>query len=384
MISSIFSDETISTPAMVYETSLIHQKLAVVEAIQQRVQFNLIYSIKSASFSELLKFTEPHTQGFSTSSWFETKWVREIFGTEMPVHFTSPGLSEKEIGFISREADSISFNSWSQYQRLHEHVHENCRIQIRLNPETKFSLDERYDPCRTHSKLGVTLSELKNNLRQDTKALKNINGIHIHNNCESRNSEQLFETVEHVVTELEDYISNFDYMNLGGGYLFDKEQDLTGLEKAVNYLKSSFDLNIFFEPGKALVGEAGSLVASVIDLFESDGLMVAVLNTTVNHLPEIFEYQRKPLISNSKEDGEHKYRLAGCSCLSGDIFGDYCFDEALELGSRIVIKNVGAYMFVKANMFNGIKLPDVYLADLSGNANLIKTHDYDHYRKKLG
>lgn len=383
-VCPIFSDKLCSTPALVYDASVIHQKLSIINDLQKRVQFDLIYSIKSASFSALLKFIEPNVQGFSTSSWYESKWVREIFGTQIPVHYTSPGISENEIGEISEEANFISFNSWSQYQRFKSLVDEQCQIQIRINPKTDFSLDERYDPCRTHSKLGVSLSEFNQYLLEDIDALNNINGIHIHNNCESRNSGQLFDTVKQVVNELNNHMQKFNYINLGGGYLFDQQQDLAGLEKAVKFLKSNFELDVFFEPGKALVGEAGYLVASVIDLFESDGLMVAVLDTTVNHLPEIFEYQRKPLILNTSETGEYKYRLAGCSCLSGDIFGDYCFEEALQLGSRIVIRNVGAYMFVKANMFNGIKLPDVYLTDMEGNANLIKTHDYDHYRKKLG
>ena len=66
---------------------------------------------------------------------------------------------------------------------------------------------------------------------------------------------------------------------------------------------------------------------------------------------------------NSHDRSNHKYHIVGCSCLSGDLFGEYYFVEPLSIGSHIIFENVGAYMQVKANMFNGINLPSVYLLE---------------------
>ncbi|MEJ2095372.1 MAG: carboxynorspermidine decarboxylase, partial [Gammaproteobacteria bacterium] len=104
---------------------------------------------------------------------------------------------------------------------------------------------------------------------------------------------------------------------------------------------------------------------------------------SVNHLPEIFEYQYRPTVLQESTQGKHGYRLAGASCLSGDLFGDYYFDHELTIGSRVIIANVGAYMLVKASMFNGINLPAVYSLDVSGRLRSRKVYEYSHYRERL-
>ena len=165
---SLVSDPAIDTPALIYNIPVIEEKLSHIKAIQARNWFELSYSIKSASFGKMLQTIAPHVQGFSSSSWFETKWLRSLVGKEPSIHFTSPGLQEKELKLISGEADSISFNSWSQFQNLHASMDADCRALIRVNPKTNFALDERYDPCRQHSKLGVSLQELAYRLKQET------------------------------------------------------------------------------------------------------------------------------------------------------------------------------------------------------------------------
>jgi Diaminopimelate decarboxylase len=80
--------------------------------------------------------------------------------------------------------------------------------------------------------------------------------------------------------------------------------------------------------------------------------------------------------------GKYTYQLAGASCLSGDLFGDYNFAQPLEINSRVVFTDAGAYTIVKANMFNGINLPRVYLLDQMGNLELLKQYDYSHYRDR--
>ncbi len=383
MKSSDIYNQEYSTPALVYDTSVIHERLSLLNAAQKKSSFNLLYSIKSASFSQLLEFILPYTQGFSASSCFESRYARELLGADRIIYYTSPSLNKKELSVIDPCVQYMSFNSWQQFERMSPLLGERNSFELRINPHTRFHLDERYDPCRQFSKLGVSISSLKNKLDQNTKLLESVKGLHIHNNCGSRNFEELYETVRQITNTLDGHFDQFNSINLGGGYLFEDENELTELIKTVDYLNSNFDLEIYFEPGKAIVNDAGSMVSTVIDLFDSDGKDIAVLDTTVNHLPEIFEYQRKPKILNTQNDEQYQYRLAGCSCLSGDIFGDYYFSTPLEIGSRVVIESVGAYMFVKANMFNGINMPSVYLYDQEKGSGLIKSHTYEDYQHRL-
>jgi carboxynorspermidine decarboxylase len=76
--------------------------------------------------------------------------------------------------------------------------------------------------------------------------------------------------------------------------------------------------------------------------------------------------------------------LAGCSCLAGDLFGVYSFDEPLDIGSRVVFRNAGAYSIVKANMFNGINLPNIYLLKEKGELVLVKQFTYEDFASRCG
>jgi carboxynorspermidine decarboxylase len=173
------------------------------------------------------------------------------------------------------------------------------------------------------------------------------------------------------------------WFNLGGGYLIDSGNDFLPLVDTIRWLQDNFSVDVYFEPGKAVTGNAGYLIASVIDLFHSGGEQIAILDTSINHLPEVFEYQYQPKVMYSHDITDYKYHLAGSSCLSGDLFGEYCFEDPLELGSLVVFENVGAYMQVKANMFNGINLPSIYLLDENSNFRLLKEYDYNSFRDRL-
>jgi carboxynorspermidine decarboxylase len=59
-------------------------------------------------------------------------------------------------------------------------------------------------------------------------------------------------------------------------------------------------------------------------------------------------------------DGAYSYLLAGATCLAGDLFGEHSFRKPLDIGSKVIFQSVGGYSLVKANMFNGVNLPNIY------------------------
>ena len=99
---------------------------------------------------------------------------------------------------------------------------------------------------------------------------------------------------------------------------------------------------------------------------------MAVLDTTVNHMPEVFEYVFEPDVAGHSEEAPYSYILAGSSCLAGDIFGEYAFSDELTIGDRVIFENVGAYTIAKAHMFNGIDLPAIYSLTPKGDLVLRK------------
>ncbi|MBS4051186.1 MAG: carboxynorspermidine decarboxylase, partial [Methylomonas sp.] len=112
-----------------------------------------------------------------------------------------------------------------------------------------------------------------------------------------------------------------------------------------------------------------------------DGKTVLVLDSSVNHHPEIFEYRRRPLLLDEDIQGGRAAILAGSTCLAGDIFGEYRFDNIPAVGDKLVFADVGAYSLIKAQRFNGYALPAVYLKQ-NDECGLLKQDDYAEYSRQ--
>ncbi len=382
MSLAILSDKSFKTPAYIYDETSISSVLERFDEINSGKNFQLLYSIKAVSTAALLERIAPHVAGFSCSSLFECMLAKEILNQGQHVHITTPGMSTDNIAAIATNCDFISFNSLQQFLGLSPKVNEKVSCGIRINPELSFVEDPRYDPCCDHSKLGVPVNVLKQSLQTHHSGFTRLEGLHVHNNCESNDFNDLKNTIDKLDELISHSLPRLKWLNLGGGYYLDHDNQSLLIELMTD-LTSRYGLQLLFEPGKGIVGKAGYLASRVIDLFESNGRQVAVLDTTINHLPEVFEYQYQPTLQESNESGSFTYRIVGCSCLSGDLFGDYQFDQELEIGSKLTFENIGAYMLVKANMFNGINLPAVYLFNKRKQLELLKEFDYKSFRSRM-
>lgn len=373
--------DIIQTPSFVYDEQIIIQTLEALKEFGIKSDCRVIFSMKSFAVPDALFLIARYLNGFSVSSFFEAKLAREVVGTSGNVHMVTPGYKPNEIDDIVEIADYISFNSLSQWERFSERVSQQASCGLRINPQLSFVEDKRYNPCRKHSKLGVPLTQLQKALTMNKELYQEIQGVHFHTNSGSETYGPLLATVKHLDRQIPKLLSSVSWINLGGGYLFGNAADLY---EAIRIPKDKYNLDVFIEPGQGVVEEAGYIVSSVIDIFESEGKNIAVIDTTVNHMPEVFEYQYKPEIMQEAPDGLHEYILAGSTCLAGDVFGTYKFAEPLDIDSRIVFKYMGAYTLVKAHMFNGVNLPSIYAYTQDGRLELKKEFGYEDYISRCG
>lgn len=374
----------IQTPAFVYDENNILKNLGILSKVRDKSHCKVFFPLKTFSIADGLDLIASCVDGFSVSSLFEARLARQTLGDSKIVHITTPGFRPDEISDIAELCNYISFNSPGQLRRFYYRVKNQANCGLRINPQLSFIDDDRYNPCKKYSKLGTPLDQFCKSCQEDSEFLKKINGILFHTNCESENIKQLVKTIKHINSLRPELFTKIKWINLGGGYLFNNEEDLFPLIEIIKFLKNKHKIDIFFEPGKAVAGEAGYIVSTVLDIFNSDGKDIAVVDTTVNHMPEVFEYQYKPDITQESADGKYKYILAGATCLAGDLFGTYRFNRPLALGSRITFKAMGAYTLVKANMFNGINLPTIYAHTQNGKIELKKEFNYEYFLSKCG
>jgi carboxynorspermidine decarboxylase len=371
----------VATPAFVYDLAVTDAAIDRLRRLADAATARLLYSIKACAVPPLLQAIGKRVDGFSVSSWFESRLARSIVADKAAVHLTSPGLGKAEMRGAGAHVSHVSFNSLGQWQRLRTVTPPSVSVGLRVNPQRPFVADDRYNPCRPHSKLGVPLPALQ--VAERRGELAGLEGLHFHTHCESASYAPLVETIDRLEQALPSLFDRIRWLNLGGGYYADAAGEAALVER-VRALRRRFGMEVFMEPGKAFVGDAGSVVATVTDLFDSDGMTIAVLDTSVNHQPEVFEYGRVPPLAEACPDGAHRFVLAGGTCLAGDLFGEYRFTEPLQLGDRVTFTGVGAYSFAKAHHFNGHNLPSLYLRDAAGRLHLVRRFDYRDFAAHWG
>jgi carboxynorspermidine decarboxylase len=374
----------ITTPALIFDENVLVENAQIIRDAGKRAGCRVLYALKPLTIHKILSILSEYLDGFAISSEFEMRLAQEVLAEDQAIHLTTPGIKADTIETFAEHSSHIHFNSFEQWKRFRDVVVDRVECGIRVNPQISFIGDKRYDPCRRYSKLGVPVRELVQLFKKDKNTIDRIDGILVHTNCDSTDFSQLLKTVKELDKKIPFVLERIHWINLGGGYLFNNPNHIDDFYDAVDFLRSSYDLEVFIEPGASFVREAGVLVSSVIDMFERDGETIAVLDTTVNHMTEVFEYQFEPDVYGHTDRGAHSYVLAGCSCLSGDVFGRYSFDRPLKTGSKVLFTDMGAYTIVKANTFNGINLPDIYFRTAEGEMQLIKKFTFEEYSQKNG
>jgi carboxynorspermidine decarboxylase len=370
----VLKDSVYSSPAFVLDETEITRQLEILAELRSQCGCKVLYSIKSLPFSAVMQMANPFVDGFSVSSLFEARLADEILAGQGSIHLTTPGIRPDELNELSSLCSHISFNSLTQYNQHSEAAQAQASIGLRVNPKLSFLPDDRFNPCRQHSKLGIDIEELSKSI-----CLDQIEGLHVHNVFSATDFTPLIKTVDKFQQLLGVGLAELEWLNLGGGYLFGQIEDHRPFVDLVKKLKHDYGLEVYIEPGKAVVGRAGYLVTTVLDSFISDGETIAILDTSVNHNPEVFEYQRQPELHEHDPEGQYTAILAGCTCLAGDVFGKYRFTEPLQVGDKVVFKHVGAYTLIKANRFNGYNLPDIYLSNPL-RVKKMKHYDYQSFR----
>lgn len=372
----LLREDWISSPAYIIDRTELDARLQSLQALRGASGCKVLYSMKALPFQSVVQRAADQLDGISVSSLYEARWMRELVGSRTGMHLTTPGLRSNEFDELKNKCTHISFNSISQW-RAYSKSGGTYSPGLRINPKLPIVADQRYDPCRHFSKLGIDIDQLKRSSK-----LEMIEGLHFHTAFSCADPALLIQTMEKIQDKLPDLLYQLKWLNLGGGYLFSHmgDADKQTFIEWIGSLKQGYGCDVYIEPGKDVVNSAGYLLATVIDCFDSGGKTVAILDSSVNHHPETFEYQTAPDLWQHAP-GKVPVILAGSTCLAGDVFGEYRFQNHPEIGDRLVFRHCGAYSLVKANRFNGYNLPAVYQWD-GCQLHPLKQYDYEDYRRQ--
>jgi carboxynorspermidine decarboxylase len=372
----------IPSPCYVLEEKKLIQNLELLRSVQERAGVTIILALKGFAMFSAFPIISQYLAGTTASSLFEAMLAREEFGGEL--HLYLPVYQEHEFTALIQGAAHITFNSLSQWQRFQEKtLAAHISPGLRINPEYSPVEHEIYNPASPFSRLGIRAEVLGDRLPQG------IEGLHCHNLCES-DSYALAETLEQIEDRFGHLLPQIKWLNLGGGHLITRSgYDIEHLMKVITDFKARYPhLKIYLEPGAAVVWEAGFLRATVLDLIETPGVAIAMLDVSFTaHMPDCLEMPYQPRIRGAHEPqaGKYIYRMGGLTCLAGDVMGmgDYAFEQPLQVGDTILFEDMMHYTMVKTSMFNGIQHPAIGIIRQNGTFDQVKTFGYEDYKNRL-
>lgn len=375
----------ISTPCYVIDEAGLRKNCEILASIIKNTDCGILLAQKAFSNYDFYPLLSEYISGTEASGLFEARLGAE----KMPnkeVHVFCAAYQDKEFDELLNYADHIVFNSPGQLKKFGTKAKQYGKsIGLRINPECSTQKGhEIYDPCAPGSRLGTTREQWDCEMNDELIGL--LDGLHFHTLCE-QNSDALRKTLDAVNKKFGDILPKVKWLNMGGGHHITRnDYNILLLEQCIEEAKTKWGVKVYLEPGEACALNAGYLVCRVLDTVQNNNYRIAILDTSAAcHMPDVIEMPYTPplygAMNTESEDDTNNYpflyRLAGPTCLAGDIIGDYKFPSELHEGDILIFGDMAIYSTCKNNTFNGIPLPNIWKKSTSGQ--LVKLTDFGYY-----
>jgi diaminopimelate decarboxylase len=373
------------TPVYVYHAEKIaeqYNKLKEAFAGQDVVIF---YASKALTNINVLRYVRSLGARVDCSSVNEVRLALHAGFPPEKILYTSNGIAFSEIEETKNLGVHINIDSLSNLEKFGEKFGHSYPVGIRLRPNILAGGNLKISTGHEKSKFGIPVDQIDDILECVEKQNLFIRGLHIHTGSEIGDVEVFLKGIG----KLFDIIPHFkelEFADLGGGFKVpyksgDSETDITLLAEKVREAFASHPnpgnkpLQIWFEPGKFLVSEAGYFITRVNVLKETSSVTFAGVNSGFNHLIRPMFYNSYHRIVNiSNENGPVKnYTVVGNICETDTFAEDREIAEIRE-GDYLVFYNAGAYGFEMSSNFNSRLKPAEVLVK-EGKPVLIRRRD---------
>ena len=389
------------SPCYVLDESLLRRNLSLIKSVSKGAGIEIILAFKAFALWKTFPIFREYGFRSTASSVNEAQLAFEEMGS--PAHTYSPAYTEENFPVFMAYSSHITFNSLSQFHRFyHQAVSSGMQIScgLRINPEYSAVGTDLYNPCMPGSRMGITADQLGDTLPDG------VEGLHFHTLCEST-SYDLEKTLAVVEERFGRFFKQIKWLNMGGGHLMTrKDYDTEHFISLLKSFQSNYpNLKIILEPGSAFAWETGYLLTTVVDIVENNGIKTAIIDASFScHMPDCLEMPYKPVIRGAVDAGsddysdskpntqgggftenyeKNRYRIGGCSCLSGDFMGDWFFEKPPEPGDQIIFEDMIHYTTVKTTMFNGIPHPSIAILRNDGVFEMIRSFTYEDYKRRM-
>lgn len=433
------------TPCYVIEEKKLKDNGRILASVSRNTGCKILLAQKAFSNYDFYSVLSEYLAGTEASGLYEARLGAEEM-PEKEVHVFCGAYRDDEFDELLQYADHIVFNSPRQLKKFGKKAKKAGKsLGLRINPECSTQDGHAiYDPCAPGSRLGTTRAVWDKEMTDELVSL--LDGLHFHTLCE-QDAGDLETTLRAVEETFGDILPKMKWLNMGGGHHITKPgYNISKLEQCIWYAKKTWKVDIYLEPGEAVALNAGYFVSRVLDIVQNGKTKIAVLDASAAcHMPDVIEMPYTPPLYGAREtvccagtaqgsasqsgdvlvnvtgatqgentvaataeivavDGnetaqeyceklpgnncgqnvQYRYRLAGPTCLAGDVIGDYSFERKLKEGDLLVFGDMAIYTTCKNNTFNGMPLPQIWKRTEEGELVRLTEFGYEEFKRRLG
>lgn len=368
----------LSTIAQAYQTPCyVYSKTALVQAFNN-FQAGLVgtnhlicFAVKANPSLAILNTFAQLGAGFDIVSGGELARVLAAGGDASKVVFSGVGKKHDEMR-AALDAGILCFNveSANELARLNEVAGQMGKIapvSLRVNPNVDAKTHPYISTGLKNNKFGVAFEEALA-LYEQAAAMPNIavHGVDCHIGSQITELSPFIDALDRVlslVDALEEKGIHIAHIDVGGGigitYANEVPPAFTDYAKAIMQTLAGRNVKVLFEPGRALVGNAGVLLTQVeyLKMGHGEGAdktkNFAIVDAAMNDLmrPALYDAYHEIVAVTPRAEAAEAYEVVGPVCESGDFLGH---DRELSLheGDLLAVKSAGAYGMSMSSNYN--------------------------------
>lgn len=373
------------TPLYVYDASKIEEQYRRMQKAFGNLNVKIKYAVKALSNISILKLMRKLGAGLDTVSLGEVLLGLKAGFDPKDILYTPNCVSFSEIKEAIKSGVRITIDNISILEQFGHEFGDRLPICIRINPHILAGGHHKISTGHIDSKFGISIHQTRHVHRIVQTYHIKVEGLHMHTGSDILDTEVFLNGAQLLVDVAREF-KDLDYIDFGSGFkVAYREGDVaTDVEAFGSQLGEAFrgftreygkNLEIWFEPGKFIVSEAGLLLVKTNVIKTTPATVFAGVDSGMNHLIRPMMYDSfHDMVNISNPKGVPRiYSVVGYICETDTLGWDRKLNEVRE-GDIIAIKNAGAYGFSMSSNYNSrLKPPEVLI--INGEAKLIRERE---------
>lgn len=377
--------EDYGSPVYIYDAATIEQQYQKLTSAFQNCNAKFFYACKALSNINILQLIHNIGSNLDCVSINEVQLGLKAGFTPQQIIFTPNCVDFSEIEAAKELGVHINIDNMSILEQFGNKFGNSYPVCIRINPHIMAGGNMKISTGHIDSKFGISIHQLRHIQRVVKSTGLVVHGLHMHTGSEIKDIEVFIRSLDILLDIAHDF-PNLIFLDLGSGFKVpyqdgDYSTDLVTLARRVKETFDAFEaeykrtFEIWFEPGKFLVSESGTLVVKANVVKQTTATTFVGVNSGFNHLIRPMFYDAYHKISNlSAPDGpERIYTVVGHLCETDTFAWDRKINEVHE-GDYLAFHNTGAYGFEMSSSFNSRCRPAEVLV-YQGKTHLIRERE---------